>query len=176
MKKITTLLLLSFFSTQVFGQFQRKITTYISAQYTKTIHDITLGNNPWGMGLGVQSFLNNKSEFKPTIEITSDIYLGDDKVFRADSTGSPFNSLGGMTNLFIGASFNPTKNYYLSFMAGPSFLGGQSLLGIKPSVGFYFSNKQKLTGKISYITIFNRGYIKKEDFASWSISLGVKLF
>ena len=176
MKKITPLLLLSFFLTPIFGQSQRKITTYLSAQYTKTVRDITLGNNPWGVGLGVQSFLNNKSKFKPTIELTSDIYLEDDKVWRSDSIGTPFNDLGGMTNLFIGSSFHPTKNSYLSFVAGPSFLGGQTLLGIKPSIGFYFSNKQKLTGKISYINIFNRGQIIKENFTSWSISLGVKLF
>jgi len=176
MKTIISILLLTLSITQVFGQTQRKISTYLLAQYTKTVRDVTSGNNPWGMGLGVQSFLNNKTKFKPTIELTSDIYLEDDKVLRIDSTGTPFNDLGGMTNLFIGSSFNTSKNSYLSFVAGPSFLGGQTLLGIKPSVGFYFSNKQKLTGKISYINIFNRGEIKKENFSSWILSLGVKLF
>ena len=176
MQKILSLLLLSFALTPIFVQAQRKVTTYFLAQYNNTIKDVTLGNNPWGMGLGVQSFLNNKTKFKPTIELTGDIYLADDKVFRTDSTGTPFNEVGGMTNLFIGSSFHPTKNIYGSFVAGPSLLGGQTLFGIKPTFGFFFSNKQRITGKLSYINIFNRGEIIKEDFTSWSIALGVKLF
>lgn len=176
MKIITCLLFLSFSLKQASSQTQRKITTYLMAQCNITIQDATLGNNPLGMGLGIQSFLNNKTKFKPTIELTSDIYLPDDKIFRTDSTGTPLNEVGGMTNLFIGSSFNPSKNIYISFVAGPSFLGGQTLLGIKPSLGFYFSNKQKVTGKISYINVFNRGEIIKENFVSWSLAFGVKLF
>ncbi len=176
MKIFFAILLLTLSFTQIYGQTQRKLSTYFLTQYTKTIDDLTKGNNPWGMGLGLQTFLNNKTKFKPTIELTGDIYLEDDKVFRTDSTGTGFNDVQGMTNLFIGSSFNPTKKIYVSFVAGPSFLGGQTLFGIKPSLGFYFSNKQKLTGKISYINVFNRGKIIKEDFTSWSISLGVKIF
>jgi len=176
MKIFTAILLWMFSLIQVYGQSQRNISTYILAQYTKTIRDATLGNNPWGIGLGFQSFLNNKTKFKPTIELTGDIYLHDDKVFRSDSTGTALKDVGGMTNLFIGSSFNPTKNMYVSFVAGPSFLGGQTLLGIKPSFGIYFSKKQILNGKISFINIFNRGKIIKENFTSWSISFGVKIF
>lgn len=64
---------LAFFSlTQTFGQTQKKVSTYLSTQYNKTIHDQTSGNNPWGIGLGLQAFYNNKSKFKPTIELTGD--------------------------------------------------------------------------------------------------------
>jgi hypothetical protein len=82
----------------------------------------------------------------------------------------------GMINLFLGSSFHPTQNVYLSFLAGPSFISGQTLLGIKPSIGFYFSKAQKWTGKVSYINIFNRTKITKDDFGSLSVAVGLKLF
>jgi len=86
------------------------------------------------------------------------------------------NDVGGMVDLFVGTSFHPTKNIYLSFTAGPSFINERILLGIKPSFGFYFSKNQRWTGKISYINIFNRDEITKEDFGSISFAIGVKLF
>lgn len=176
MKKIITFFLLCFIFVPTFGQAQKKVTIYLTTQYNNTIHDVTLGNNPWGIGLGLQAFLNNKTKFKPTIELTSDIYLEDDKVFRMDTTGAELIDVGSMINLFVGSAFNPTKNIYISFVAGPGFIGSQALLGIKPSIGFFFSKSHKVTGKISYINIFNRGKIIKDDFRSLSIAFGVKLF
>lgn len=176
MQKVITTFLLCFILTYSFGQTQKKVSTYLSIQYNKTMYDVTKGNNPWGVGLGLQTFLNNSTKFKPTIELTGDIYLEDDKVFRTDSTGTQLNDVRGMVNLFVGTSFNPTKNIYLSVVVGPSFISGQTLLGIKPSFGFYFSKSQRWTGKISYINIFNRGKTIKEDFGSLSLAVGLKLF
>ena len=179
MRKIFLVLFTFFMLTQSFGQTQRKISTYLLTQYNSTIYDYTKGNNPWGIGLGLQAFLNNKTKFKPTIELTGDIYLEDDKVLRLNPDGSipkSDNSVGGMVNLFAGSSFHPTSNIYLSFVAGPSFISGQTLLGIKPSFGFYFSKNQKWTGKVSYINVFNRTNVTKEDFGSLSLAIGLKLF
>ncbi|HPG10905.1 MAG TPA: hypothetical protein PLU37_05200 [Chitinophagaceae bacterium] len=176
MQKVITTFLLCFILASSFGQTQKKISTYLLTQFNATMSDVTKGNNPWGVGLGLQTFLNNKTKFKPTIELTGDIYLEDDKVLRTDSTGTPLNDLGGMVNLFIGSSFNPTKNIYLSVVVGPSFISGQTLFGIKPSLGFYFTKSQRLTGKISYINVFNRGNIIKKDFTSLSLAVGLKLF
>jgi len=131
------------------------------------------------MGIGLQTFFNNKTKFKPTIELTGDIYLEDDKVLRLDPDGSipkTDNTVRQMINLFAGSSFHPTQKIYLSFIAGPSFIGGETFLGIKPSFGFYFSKTQRWTGKISYINIFNRTQGVKEDFGSLSLAIGFKLF
>lgn len=165
--------------TQSFGQTQRKVSAFLQTQYNSTLYDYTKGNNPWGIGLGLQAFLNNKTKFKPTIELTGDIYLEDDKVLRLNSDGSipkNDNSVSGMVNLFAGSSFHPTQSVYLSFVAGPSFISGQTLLGIKPSVGFYFSKNHKWTGKVSYINIFNRTQATNEDFGSLSLAIGLRLF
>ncbi len=176
MQKIISTIVFFFFLTQAFGQAQRKVTTYLLAQFNNTIYDMTLGNNPWGVGLGLQSFLNNKTKFRPTIELTADIYLEDDKVYRTNIDGTEIPNVGGMVNLFVGTSYQPNQNIYFSFVAGPSFIGVQTLLGIKPSLGFYFSQYKRYTGKISYINVFNRDKTTKEDFGSISVAIGRKLF
>ena len=179
MQKFITTILLCFILTQSFSQTQRKISTYLLTQYNNTLYDYTSGNNPWGIGLGLQTFLNNKTKFKPTIELTGDVYLEDDKVFRSNPDGSfpeNGNEVRGMINLFVGSSFHPNQSIYLSLVAGPSFISGQTLLGIKPSFGFFFSKNQRWTGKVSYINVFNRTKIIDEDFGSLSLAIGVKLF
>ena len=103
----------------------------------------------------------------------------DNKVLKLNSDGSVpinYNDVRGMVNLFVGTSFKPTRNIYISFVAGPSFISGQTMLGIKPSLGFYFTKSQKWTGKISYINIFNRDKTTKEDFGSLSLAIGLQLF
>ena len=179
MHKVITTFLLCFILTQTFGQSQRKVSTYLLTQYNKTLYDRTSGNNPWGVGLGLQTFFNNKTKFKPTIDLTGDIYLEDNRVLRQNPDGTVpanYNDVRGMVNLFIGTSFNPTKNIYFSFVAGPSFINGQTMLGIKPSLGLYFSKSKKWTGKVSYINIFNRNKTTKEDFGSLSLAVGLQLF
>lgn len=176
MQKVFTILLLCFISTYSFGQTQKKISTYLMTQYNKTMYDASKGNNPWGVGIGLQTFINNNTKFKPTIELTGDVYLEDDKIFRTHSDGTEIIDVGGMVNLFVGTSFSATQNIYFSFVGGPSFIRGQTFFGIKPSFGFYFSKSQKWIGKISYINIFNRDKTTKQDFGSLSLAIGLKLF
>lgn len=176
MKKLIPTFLLCFLLTQLFGQTQRKVSSYLFANYNKTITGATLGNNPSGVGLGLQAFFNNKTKFKPTVEITGDVYLEDDKVYRTDLNGTPLNDVPGMVNIFIGSIFQPTQNFFLSVTGGPSFIEGETLFGIKPSIGFYFSKSQRWVGKISYINVFNQDKITNEDFGSISFAVGLKLF
>lgn len=176
MQKIIITFLLCFILTQTFGQTPKKVTTYLLIQYNKTIYDRTIPNNPWGVGTGLQTFFLNKTKFKLTIELTGDIYLEDDKVLRTNSNGTEIVTVRGMVNLFLGASFHPTQSIYLSFLAGPSFVSGQTLLGVKPSFGFYFAKNKRWTGKVSYINVFNRDKTTKEDFGSLSLAIGLNLF
>ena len=179
MRKTLTLLLCCFMLTQSFGQSQRETSTYLWGQYNQTLYDYTLGNNPWGIGFGLQTFFINKTKFRPIIELTGDLYLMDDKVFRLNPDGSypeTENTVRGMVNLFVGSSFDLNRNVYLSLVAGPSFIQGRTYLGVKPSFGFYFSKNQRWTGKVSYINIFNRTKMIKQDFGSLSFALGIRIF
>jgi hypothetical protein len=176
MQKFITTFLACLILTLTFGQTERKVSAYLLTQYNKTIYDRTLGNNPWGVGPGLQIFLNTKTKFKPTIELTGDIYLEDDKVLRLTPNGKSVDDIGSVVNLFTGSSFYPAKQIYLSFLFGPSFINDKTLLGIKPSLGFYFSKTQRWTAKVSYINIFNLEQTSKEDFGSISLAIGLKLF
>ena len=176
MKKIIPVFLFCCISRGLSAQTQNKISSYLFAQFTNTIYDQTLGNNPWGMGFGIQAFLNNKTKFKPSIELTGDVYLADDKVARFNGDGNLIDDVPAMVNFFIGSSYQAGNNIYLSFLAGPSFMNGKTLFGIKPSAGYYFSKNKRWTAKISIINIFNRNKPSKEDFGSISFALGVKLF
>jgi hypothetical protein len=159
-----------------FAQNQKKAVTYLNAQYNQTLYDATKGNNPWGLGIGMQTFLNNGSKFKPTIELSADVYLADDKVFRMHADGTAMKDLRGMLNLFAGASFFAKNNLNVSLVAGPSFINHQAYFGIKPALGFPITKSQKWMGKIAYINIFNRDNTTKEDFGSISLAIGLKLF
>jgi hypothetical protein len=179
MRRLLSLLICSFIFTQGSGQIQKRAATYLLAEYNKTLHDYTIYNNPWGIGLGLQTFFNNRSLFRPTIELTGDIYLEDDKVLKLDPDGSvpkTDNRANSMVNLFGGVSFHPAQFIYCSLVAGPSFITGETLLGIKPSLGFYFSRTQKWTGKISWINVLNRTAVAKENFGSLSFAIGLHLF
>jgi len=174
LKFFTTLILTVILSTS-FGQAERKVSTYLLAQYSKTLYDKTIGNNPWGVGLELQAILNNKTKFKPTIDLTADVYLEDDKTLITIND-IPLQDIRGMVNLFAGTAFNPTNKVSISFVAGPSIISGQAFLGIKPSVEIFFSKNNKWTAKVSYINIFKREKITNGDFGSVSFSLGIKLF
>ncbi|HEV7332898.1 MAG TPA: hypothetical protein VGN63_17795 [Flavisolibacter sp.] len=179
MRKLTTTFSLCILLSPCFGQAQRGVSLQLQAQYNKTLYDYTAGNNPWSLGLGLQAFLQNRSRFKPTMELTGDLYLEDDKVFRSNPDGSfPENSnrVDGMVNLFAGSTFHATQGLYLSLLAGPSFISGKTLWGIKPSLGFSISGNKKWTGKLSYINVFSRTKIVDEDFGSLSFAIGVRLF
>src|SRR6185369_7009718 len=102
MKKIIAITLFSSILTHAFAQNEKKVRTCLFTEYNKTIYDRTSGNNPWGVGLGLQFFLNNKTKFKPTIEISGDIYLADNKVLKLNTDGTipvPYNDARGMINL-----------------------------------------------------------------------------
>ena len=175
MKKVISTFFFSFLALFSFSQ-DRLISVLLNTQYTGTIDDVTKGNNPWAIGSGVQGYLNNNSKFKPTVDITADIYLEDDKLMRYYSDGTVKKDLGGVVNVFAGAAYFLGNKSYFSFVMGPGFTEGQTNFGIKPSFGFYFSERKRWTGKISYINLFNRDKQSGQDFTSISFTLGVRIY
>src|SRR5665647_3799269 len=111
MQKIITTFLFCFILTQTFGQTRKKVTTSLLIQFNRTIYDRTIGNNPWGVGAGLQTFFNTKSKFTPAFELTGDIYFTDDKVLRLNPDGTiptKYNDVRGMINVFVGSSYHLT--------------------------------------------------------------------
>lgn len=142
-KMIASLLLCCMFSSS-FAQKQRKVSTYLTTQFNTTLYDITKGNNPWAVGFGLQAFLNNTTRFKPTIELTGDIYLADDKVLRLDKNGNAINSVGGMVNLFAGASYSPIKPVSFFITGRSKFFRWPNKAGHKTFHWFLLSKVSKM--------------------------------
>ncbi|HEY1869399.1 MAG TPA: hypothetical protein VGG71_00005 [Chitinophagaceae bacterium] len=176
MKKIIILFLFFFTSFYSFSQYSKKIAGYLSFQYNKALSDRTLPNNPWGMGLGFQMLFNNHAQLKAVVDLSADAYLEDDKVLRMNANGTEIPTVSGLINLFIGPSYQPIKAIAFSFVGGPSFVSNEVLLGLKPSLDFYFPKTQKWTAKIYYLYIPERDKTTKQDFRSAGFSIGVNLF
>jgi hypothetical protein len=175
MQKLVGIFFYSLVLYSAYGQTNTKTSAYLQVQFNTTTTDITKGNNPWGLGLDMQLFINNRTQFKPCFELGTAAYLEDDKVGRS------FNNIfiervGSMTNLFAGVAWQPCKQFSFSFTGGPSLINGNFLTGIKPSMGFYFGPHKKWNTALSYITIFNRYKPSSQNFSSVSLGTGIKLF
>jgi hypothetical protein len=175
MKVVATILLACFICIHEISQKQRKLSGYLWPQFNSTVYDKTLVNNTNGFGLGLQAFLNNKSSFKPTLEITGDLYPGGRKILLVSANGEPIETKIAVVDLFAGAIFRPGKIGFISFTTGPSFINGKAYLGIKPSIGF-FSRNNKWSGKISLISVFQNDQSSAQDFGVVIVGLAVKLF
>lgn len=180
MKRLFITCISLFILSGAYTQTQNKISTYLSIQYNKTLYDRTEGNNPWSVGLGLQAVYNNQTKFKPAVELTVDGAIADDKLLRLDSHGQEVPDADVVVNLFAGTAFNPSQQFYISFLCGPSFINSNTYFGIKPSIGYYFSKSQKLGLRASYINIFNRepnyDETKMQDFGSIGLVFTIKLF
>jgi hypothetical protein len=180
MRRCLIPLLLLFSVFQLSAQKQRTVNIYIQAQQNLTLYDITKGNNPHGIGLGFQAFLNTKSKIKATMELTGDLYMYDDDVLRArEFSGLPGDvaiipDVPGVVNLFAGASWHPNKNFNMSASVGPSFIRGNTYLGFKPALGLV-TNNQRWMGKIYFINVFHRDFPTQSDFGSVGISFGYRI-
>ena len=173
---ILFVILLFLFSTNGTAQKNRIVSTYLSIQYNNTITDQTLLNNPWAIGLGLQAYYNNRIKFKPIIDVTADIYFSSYKILYQYNDGTIINPVEGMINIFFGSSFQVNKNIFFSVVGGPSFINSKTSFGIKPSACFYLSKTQKISTKLSYINIFKRDNLIREDFSSISVAVAIKLF
>lgn len=176
MKNILFLYTLCFVVQFSNGQVKRSISADLLVQYNNTLYDYTRLNNQWGVGIGAQTFFNNRSAFKPFIEFTGEIYPMDDKVYRIDLFGSSNDKINSVVNLLGGLCYQPGDRIYFAVTAGPSFINEQTYVALKPSVGAYFSSNHRWTGKVSFMNVFNRIKAAQQDFGSLSIGLGYKLF
>jgi len=180
MKKILIPILICFAVSKAVAQKQDKISGYFLLDYYTTFYDRTLGNNPSGVGIGIQTMINTRSIFSPLIEINAQGALEDDDVFRLTKNGDAAPDARGIINVFAGSVLKISNHFNFSFDMGPSFINSNIYIGIKPSCDFYFSKKKRITAQVSYLNIFNRALnyekTKKVDFGSLNLGLGIKLF
>ena len=177
MKKILSAIAIVIMALPAAAQKEKKVSTYFELIYQQTIYDKTSGNNPWCAGLGLQTLLNAGGRFRPLIDLSAFTYLQDDKVLRVDENDNPLPDVRSIVNIFAGISYQPSLKNCFSIAGGPSFLTGETLLGIKSAFIFYFPDSKKWKGQISYTNVFNRGIEgSKGNFGSLSFAIGLRLF
>lgn len=177
MRKIILAVLISMIILPATAQKQRKISTHIEFIQQFTISDRTIKLNQWGSGLGLQTMLYPKARFSPLVDVSGILYISKIKIAYVDENENVLPDVNGLVNLFAGAAYKPNSVIYFSVVGGPSFVSDQTLFGIKPAVGFYFSPTQKWKAQLAYLNIFNRGIEgSKKNFESVALSIGMKLF
>lgn len=92
MGKISLFLLFFCSAISVLAQAPHKLSLYLAPGTCITVKDITLGNNPWSFDLTLKGYWNLPGKFKPTLSVSGDLYLEDDKVgaYLSERRGNTF--------------------------------------------------------------------------------------
>jgi len=143
MKKFFIPILICFTTLQAFAQKQDRISGYFLLHYYKTIYDRTLGNNPSGVGISVQTMINIKSMITPMIEISAQGSLEDDDVLRLTKNGNAAPDASGIINVFAGSAFKISSHFNFSFDMGPSFINSNTYFGVSLRVIFIFQKRKE---------------------------------
>jgi hypothetical protein len=173
--KFRFFILLMLISAGCFGQKQKKVSAYADFHVNATQYDRTLSNNAGGFGIGLQTFINIKSKFRPGIEFNSDAFGGTKELYLTPD-GKPIYAKSVTGNILIGSSYPITKRFYINVAGGPSFFNSQVHFTVKPAIGFYFPASQLLVAKISHTHVFQRDAISNESFGFLNFAIGIKLF
>src|SRR5690242_19391194 len=96
---------------QAIAQKQNEISGYFLFDYNTTLYDKTLGNNPSGVGIGVQTMINTKSIFSPLIEINAQGSLENDDVFRLTKNGEGVPDARAIISVFGGSAFRVSNHF-----------------------------------------------------------------
>ena len=177
MKKIISAIAITLMMLPAAAQQKKKFSTHLEFIQQPTIADRTPMNNPWGSGLGLQARFFPFEKFSPLIEIAGFVYFAKYKIAYTDANDNVLPSVDGMANFFAGVAYKPGTTFYFSIAGGPSIVSSQTLFGIKPALGLYFSPSQKWKAQVAYLNVFNRGYGEnKKNFESVGLSIGLKLF
>ena len=176
MHKIIISMLFCFILIKTMGQSQKKLSLYLSGQFHHTLYDRMKSENPFGFGVGLQLFFNNTAKLKPILEISAEAFPSKSKVLFLNPDGTSIDNIDIVANLFAGVSYYPIRQVYVAFSAGPGIANGNVLLGIRPSLGFYFSPNQKCMGRVSYTNLFHRDKFTQKDLGVLSFSIGIHLF
>ena len=175
MKKLLLITVFCLTIAFAFGQSKRFVSLYGKMQLNSTQRDIIKHSNPWSIGFGVEALFNTGNKCKPLIDITKDAYLLSDKVLYTRN-GVEIPRIDEMNNILAGLSYQPIPEMYISFVSGASFINDQVLLAVKPSMGFSFTENRRWVVKVSYINVFDRDKVTKQDFGSVSFSLAIRVF
>ena len=176
MKNLLTFLLCQIAITTSFGQTNRKLSTYLLPEVSKTLSDRTKWNNQYGLGLGIQTLWRANLTFSPFVLLSDDFIFNDDKVFRTNNDGTVQTSVENVFKVIVGTNIKLIGGPHVSLDSGASPTNGQTLFTIKPGIGINLGKNSRGTLKVDYFEIFNRFSGERQNYTSLVFSLGIRLF
>ncbi len=169
MKKLMVIFLLYSLAFRAMSQGTNKLSLNVSARlvYNESVL--------FGIGSGLQVSYNNKTKFKPLLEISRDMFPSYKKLL-VDSLGNPVNiSLTRNTNILVGSSYALSPATFASISMGLGFENKKPYPAINLAAGTYLFNNQRWMLKLAYLHIFDKGKFKYQ-FSTLSLGIGFRIF
>ena len=146
----------------------------MSFQVNHTLYDRTLSNNSGGLGFGLQLDYQTASRVKPLLELNVD-YFGGTKVAYITADGKMIDSKHGIISTYAGPMLEFNKQLWIATTVGSTWYHKEAHLGIRPSIGFYFSKRKTWMTKASFTNVFQRDEVSNQSFGYLSLALGLRL-
>ncbi|NCI45440.1 hypothetical protein [Sediminibacterium soli] len=155
---------------------QRTTSLTMQVRYGRTAYDITRSNNPSSLGMALQLGFLKGAKLQPHLELGADLFPGGNKVLYLLSDGTAIPSVSGLTHLYAGLAWHPSKTYFASLSAGTSVLDGRFLFGVRPVLSGYLTAKQTVSMNLFWLHVFNRDRQTGYNLGTAGIGIGIKLF
>ena len=167
-----------------FSQSSKTISTYILGQYNKPFLEWRQSNNPWGLGLGAETFFMTNRKFQPTMDLAGNVFIRKAEFSQSFGSTEKAPDIRSNVSLLAGVSLHPIRRLYFSFVAGPTLVNNKVYFSTKPSLGFYIDKERKWTLKLSALAINKYVPVKpvfegtpdKEATGYLQISIGRRIF
>lgn len=119
--KLFPTICISAFLTTSSAQNKRQVATYVVGQYNNPFLEWSFKNNPWGIGLGAETFFRTDKKFQPTLDLAGNLFIHKIIVSKSGDIEETQN-IGGNVGVSAGISLHSIRNLYISFVAGPTLL------------------------------------------------------
>lgn len=184
--KMILILLLLVLTHSATAQNKTGLSVYAGLHNSITAEDPTKHNNPWGLGIFTAGYVNTGGFVRPTIEITAEKFIADNKVGVHDGFDGIVPRIDAMVTVLGGGAILFEKFLSAGFLIGPALLKADEgktgfptnkrLLIIKPYIDVT-PGKGKLSFRVGYVKGSSRfESVSPTRYKAVTLGVGVRLF
>jgi hypothetical protein len=173
MRSLYYLLICAFFSLDLAGQSDHKISIYAKMEGNYILYDQAMGNG-MGFGTGVEIDINLESGLRMYLDLNCDFFPTN--ALQTFVNGVELEKKKTVPSVFIGTSYSVFRNFYISFEAGPTFINSDVYLAIKPGVSYFLDKKQRMSVSLSLSHIVEADHSDDGPFGYANLGLVFKVF
>ncbi len=173
MKKLVFLLLASLISLNILGQDLKRVSFYVNGNWSQIIYD-RINEGAGGFTLGLDLLIHTKTKFSPRIEANYCIFSVLDD-YQETLDGYPYVSMDHGPLIFAGLTYQPVKQFSISFSPGLSYFNSRPYFAIKPSAELCLDKKKRFLIKASLTNIFIDDHAGNQPEGIINLGLSIKL-